>query len=292
MDIHLSKASLSILDVLYHYHFAWKKDLDSILGLAARSSYVQRELHELKKKELLYSKVLDGDGTRKLYALTQKGYTYLKKNLSFPEQDIEERDLRLENLTTGFLRHEGLVTHASGEFFKDARRHDIELVDRRGLLSHIEPEARTNRESDRVKLFQVRASSTAVKETQRPDDLFLLQRPGHRGSVVCVEVDRGTESLRPRVGKTIKGQVAGMMNVYIEAYRRKFFRTYFGDFNVRVMFIISTSYSGQKRKKNFEDLWHEVGEGRSPNFPCFTTLDEFEEHGPINLLNLPLAGKK
>lgn len=292
MDIHLSKASLSILDVLYHYHFAWKNDLDAILGFTQRSAKAQRALKELKAMDLIHSTVLPGHSRRELHALTQKGYLYLKKELGFPEQDIVERDLRLENLTTGFLKHEGLVTHAAGEFFKDARRHDIELFDRRELLSHIEPEARVNRESDRVKLFQVRASNDAIKETQRPDDLFLLQRPGHRGSVVCVEVDRGTESLRPRVGKTIKGQVAGMMNVYLEAYRRKFFRTYFGDFNVRVMFIISTSYSGQKRKKNFEDLWREVGEGRSTNFPCFTTLDEFEEYGPINLLNLPLAGKK
>lgn len=275
MNPYLNETDKKILELLYTYHFGWAADIAALIEVSNQMAS-RRLKYLLEETRFIQKKVLPGDRNKGVYGLTQEGFRFLKDTHGFPEQHIEDRDIRFDVLSDGYIRHECLVLHVAARFFQAGQEHGFLVYDRRSILSQLASKARQMRRSDRVKLLEVRPGEKGSEAPHRADDFLILKKPGERPRALFIEVDRATESLRNRHGKA-KGKVSKMMRAYVEAYSSKFFKEYNGqEYKPVVLFVLETPWSGSTRLNNFIDLWIEIGEGRADDLPRFITLQEFD----------------
>ncbi len=280
MEVYLSAVDHKILELLYHYGLAWQKDIEASLALS--NSHIHERLQHLLNEGYVQRRKLSGGRRTETYALTNSGFLYMKEGYGFPHQYIENYDLRFEQLTDGFIKHECLVTHSAARFKEVETENRSTVYDRRSFLSHIPQKAKEARSANNI--LQMEIQSARMEGSHRADDILYIESPGERTTVLLIEVDRGTESAKDRHGRP-RGKVSKMFYFYIDAYRENFYRRYFGsEVKPRVLFIITTAWSGSTRKQNFIDLWEEVGKGYADQLPVFTTLGEFDQLNPFTLI--------
>lgn len=285
---YLPETSNKILDILYHYHYVWGKDASNILRLSPGSGHTYRSFLDLEEKGYIYSKVLEGN--TKLYAIKEAGYQYLLDVFDYPVQSELDRDNRLSYISNSYLKHEARVFRIATRFVASAEAKELKLYDRRVVGSHLPSTVRRRRTGDRVRDREIRSESISLSGSHAADDFLLLG--GERPTGIFVEMDQASESCRDKRGRP-RGKVAQMMEHYLEAYRRSFFRHYIHpDVKPVVLFVLKTPYKGRTRLTNFIDLWAELARKKEQDLARFILLDEFVNVDPLTALYETTEGKR
>jgi len=275
----LSDLEHKILQLLYHYGFIWPAAIQNFLDIPQSTVYYGLSNLMKSKHGLIHRKLLQGESRKQTYALTEEGFQYLKQTYDFPSQFIEDRDLRFENLSDGYIRHECLVSLVASTFQQYAAHRAVH--DRRAFISHLPAGAKEARARELMYPMEIRTAAGS----HRVDDVIYFEEAGQRPKVLLIEIDRGTESARDRYGRP-RGKVSKMFQFFLDGYKEKFYKEYFGkDVKPIVLFVISTPWSGETRKQNFIDLWSEVGQGQALDLPRFVTIEKFAQADPYTLLS-------
>lgn len=283
---HVPEKAILILEILYYYPIARRRDLEILIGL--KSSQTRQYLSELSKVGYVNRRTLSAI---EYYALSDNGEDHIRKTIGYKDKTYS-LDNNLWPEHPKFLEHQAWVPHVHARFLESGKRQGIQVYGKGQIDSYLEPKYRERRKKRRLLDNHIYPDPNNRNRLYKTDGVLILDTP--KPILLFTEIDQGNKRHKHRKAGAQTRTSRDAFKSYIEAYRNNYFKRYYGDFEVYVLWLVrgKGGYAGEKRIENMKDHYQDVSKGRFFNWMLMKTQSSFDERARSNLEYSfdPLAG--
>ena len=267
---HLPEKAILILETLYFYPIARRRDIEVIIELKVSTTALY--LNTLSSAGLVNRRTLSAI---EYYALSDDGEAYIRKAKGYRDKTYS-LDNNLYPEHDGFIPHQAWIPHVHARFLESGRQKGIEVYGKGQIDSYLDYGTRAKREKRGLRDNHILPNPNNQNRVYKSDGVIILDTP--KPILIFTEIDRGNKSHKHKKAGVSSRTSRDTFKAYINAYKNRYFKLYYGDFDVYVLWIVSgREYEGEKRIENMKDHYRDVSGDRFLKWMLMTTASSFDE---------------